>query len=490
MDHFFIIYFILYAITFISIYILLKFLNKERDLYNLFANDKNMQALMANNPKRFHISIVYLMTYMARSDDSNNVQLDKLQIIIRYIKEVIPPKYQRDAIESLKYLTDRIKGNGKNASYESIVNVTKFLTGKDCLNKGNYGYRYKSDLHGKRLAEELAKYMSEDDRLYLMYLLYRLAIADGEITTSGKNSEFQILNRLCVSGLHINKIELDSLIDHFKNGNDQVWYNKHFTNKENFYPSSDVLGDIFRMNLTSISLLDRQVDTVSISKTIKYILIFAPFVLMILLVFFYDYSDDLMTNAYIGFDYIPFIGLILLWILITYIATNIPIVESSIIPIIRTDLENTLQHKAFITSSIIIYSTIFLLFWGVSNILYIYGNKSFANPEPLVITRPITGSRLYHGKNTTYYLDFEEVNLQYYPISTKVKNTYISYINKQCLKTLPYLSGMKFKNIKNSKSLASMNVKSSDFYDHGEIIKLYFKVGYYGLIFYDSYAVE
>ena len=88
-----------------------------------------MRALLAKDPKRFHISIVYLMTYMTRSN-GDDVQHDKLYMIIRYIVEVIPLEYQVDAIKALKYLTDREKSEGKSTSKESIVDVSCFKKGK------------------------------------------------------------------------------------------------------------------------------------------------------------------------------------------------------------------------------------------------------------------------------------------------------------------------------------------------------------------------
>ena len=153
------------------------------------------------------------------------------------------------------------------------MDVDAFMCGDSCINSGDKSFHYVHDLHGRRVAAELASYMTEDDRKYVMYLLYRLAIADGIITTYGSKSEMYMLNRLCVNGLKIDKNELNSLIDAFKNCNDQMWYDQHFCNKENFYPSSDVLADIFRMDVSSLSLLDRVVSKTSISGSIHWALI-------------------------------------------------------------------------------------------------------------------------------------------------------------------------------------------------------------------------
>lgn len=76
-----------FAIIFGIAYYLINFIKKEVKLYHLFSKDDGMRKLMANDPKRFHISIVYLMTYMTRSN-GDDVQEDKLEMIVRYIREV------------------------------------------------------------------------------------------------------------------------------------------------------------------------------------------------------------------------------------------------------------------------------------------------------------------------------------------------------------------------------------------------------------------
>lgn len=212
-QYFYVIYLISFAIIFGIAYYLLKNYNQESELYKLFSKDDSLRAVMANDPKRFHISIVYLMTYMTRSD-GDKVQRDKLEMIVRYIREVIPQTYHKEAIEALKYLTDREKGSGKHRRTESLVDVDEFMRGRNCLKKGDNSFHYIHDLHGKRLAEELAKYMTADDRLYVMYLLYLLAAADKLITTNGNKSEKYMLDRICVKGMKIDKNELDSLIHH------------------------------------------------------------------------------------------------------------------------------------------------------------------------------------------------------------------------------------------------------------------------------------
>ena len=296
-QYFYVIYLISFAIIFGIAYYLLKNYNQESELYKLFSKDDSLRAVMANDPKRFHISIVYLMTYMTRSD-GDKVQRGKLEMIVRYIREVIPQTYHKEAIEALKYLTDREKGSGKHRRTESLVDVDEFMRGRNCLKKGDNSFHYIHDLHGKRLAEELAKYMTADDRLYVMYLLYLLAAADKLITTNGNKSEKYMLDRICVKGMKIDKNELDSLIHHFATGTDQIWYDQHFMNKEIFYPASNVLADIFRMDMSSLSLLDKQVSKVSMLGSTQVALFFAGGLMGVLLWIFLHFESDLMCDLY------------------------------------------------------------------------------------------------------------------------------------------------------------------------------------------------
>ena len=209
--YFYILYIVLYAIALGISAILIYYLKKEFELYRFFSGDKEkMRALLAKDAKRFHISIVYLMTYLTRSNSEYKVQHDKLEMILRYIIEVIPLEYQVDAVKALKYLTDREKKSGKSTLKESIVDVKLFKKGKYqyCIKHGDDSYHYSHDIHGKRMAEELALYLPEDDRMYVMYLLYRLTILDGIITTDSSDSEKDMLVSLCVDGLKINKSDI------------------------------------------------------------------------------------------------------------------------------------------------------------------------------------------------------------------------------------------------------------------------------------------
>lgn len=490
-ENFYILYIVLYAIVFGVIYFLLVYVKNEKSLYQLFSKNNDMRALMANDPKRFHISIVYLMTYMTRSK-GNKVETDKLELIVRYIREVIPSEYHNDAINVLKELTERSKKRGKHTYYESVVDVNSFLTGNKCISDGDDSYHFIYDLHGRRLAEELAKYMSDNDRLYVMYLLYRLAIADGVITTEGKNSELYMLNHLCVKGLKIDKKELDSLIDHFKNRNDQIWYDTHFSNKENFYPTSDALADIFHMDMTSINLLSKEVSTISKLNVIRGILITTFVALFILGFVFGCYEDNLMGNLYPKW---LFIGVFVAFVILMIISISIPRLESSEIPILRTKLEDSLQFRGLITSSILTLVVSITLFLGVSNTLFVVGNQLFSYHKTIEIRKTVTDTyttttRSKNRTTTHYHVRFDPVCFNGKMIDLDDNKKEVSYINYICLKTLPYFSCVNFKGIENTRSMSSLEVSHSEYYDaYSKDIVLTYKVGYFGLLYFDKYQI-
>ena len=470
-QYFYVIYLISFAIIFGIAYYLLKNYNQESELYKLFSKDDSLRAVMANDPKRFHISIVYLMTYMTRSD-GDKVQRDKLEMIVRYIREVIPQTYHKEAIEALKYLTDREKGSGKHRRTESLVDVDEFMRGRNCLKKGEY--------------------MTADDRLYVMYLLYLLAAADKLITTNGNKSEKYMLDRICVKGMKIDKNELDSLIHHFATGTDQIWYDQHFMNKEIFYPASNVLADIFRMDMSSLSLLDKQVSKVSMLGSTQVALFFAGGLMGVLLWIFLHFESDLMCDLYPSWLFIfGIIFVILLFIITLFSITEL---ESSLVPILRTKIENSLQKRGLIMTSILSLIVVFSLLWEVSNTLFLYVNEIFSNEKSIVVTVPVTDTyttttRSKNHTTTHYHVRFTPVSFRGKKIESEGKKN-VSFLNSFCLQTLPWLSGMKLKGVENSKTMTSLEVGRSTYYSaDGKDIQLYYKVGYFGLLYYDSYSL-
>ena len=491
-QYFYILYIILYAIAIAISAILIYYLKKEFELYRLFSGDKEkMRALLAKDAKRFHISIVYLMTYLTRSNSVYKVQRDKLEMILRYIIEVIPLEYQVDAVKALKYLTDRVKKSGKSTVTESIVDVKLFKKGnyQYCIKHGDDSYHYSHDIHGKRMAEELALYLPEDDRMYVMYLLYRLTILDGIITTDSSDSEMDMLVSLCVDGLKINKSDLDELIHEFATRKDQFWYDKHFADKNDRYPSSNLIANVFRVDIDELASLKHKVTNTSFFKPIQYVLVLSYVVLFILFFVYFIWEGDLMTNAYSL--WLGLIGCGVASILMFAVLFIKPL-DSAIVQVLRTDIEDRLQRNGLIISSILSTISIIMLMFGTSNLLLLIGNETFTNPQnSFYMTLPVTGTHYTRGKTTTYYVDFQEISFSDVKIpEVSSKKTGISYINSVCLNSLPRLSGLDLFGIRYYEKKTSRSVPES-VYDtaKGKYIKLNFVVGYFGLVYHDTYQI-
>ena len=492
-QYFFILYIVFYAIAIgISAYLIIH-IKKEYDLYRLFSGDKEkMRAMLSKDAKRFHISIVYLMTYLTRSNSEYKVQHDKLEMILRYIIEVIPLEYQVDAVKALKYLTDRVKKSGKSTVTESIVDVKLFKKGnyQYCIKHGDDSYHYSHDIHGKRMAEELALYLPEDDRMYVMYLLYRLTILDGIITTDSSDSEMDMLVSLCVDGLKIDKSDFDELIHEFATRKDQFWYDKHFAGKNDRYPSSNLIANVFRVDIDELASLKHKVTNTSFFKPIQYVLVLSYVLLFILFFVYFIWEGDLMTNAYSL--WLGLIGCGVAFILMFAVLFIKPL-DSAIVQVLRTDIEDRLQRNGLIWSAILSVISIFMLLFGVANFLLLVGNETFAtNKDSFQVTVPVTGTHYTRSKNnTTYYVDFSEISFSDVKIpEVSSKKTGISYINSVCLNSLPRLSGLDLLGIRYYKTKSSNSVSHSE-YDiaKGKYIKLKFMVGYFGLVYHDTYQI-
>ncbi len=505
-QHFYILYIILYVIAIAISAFLIYYLKKEYELYRLFSGDKEkMRALLAKDAKRFHISIVYLMTYLTRSNGGYSVQRDKLEMILRYIIEVIPLEYQVDAVKSLKYLTDREKE-------KSIVDVELFKKGKyqECIKDTFILNNYSHDIHGKRMAEELALYLSEDDRLYVMYLLYRLTILDGIITTDSSDSEMDMLVDLCVEGMKIDKNDLDELIHEFATRKDQFWYDKHFAGKNDRYPSSNLLANVFRVDIDELASLKHKVTKTSYLKPIQYVLIFSYVLLFVLFFIYFIWEKDLMTNAYSL--WLGLIGCGVAFVLMFAVLFIKPL-DSALVPVLRTDVEDRLQRNGLIGSTILSVCSIFMLMFGVANFLLLVGNETFANlKDSFQVTVPVTGT--YYSmskKSTTYYVDFPEISFSDIKIpEVSDKKTGISYLNSLCLNSLPWLSGLDLFGIRYFEKMTYRSVPTDVYYNisyenvpsestpinfcyhitEGKYyIKLNFVVGYFGLVYHDIYQI-
>jgi hypothetical protein len=283
---------------------------------------------------------------------------------------------------------------------------------------------------------------------------------------------------------------LDELIHEFATRKDQFWYDKHFAGKNDRYPSSNLLANVFRVDIDELASLKHKVTKTSYLKPIQYVLIFSYVLLSILFFVCLTRPRGYMTNVYS-----PWLGLIGCGVafVLMFAVLFIKPLDSAIVPVLRTDIEDRLQRKGMIWSSILSTCSIFMLMFGVSNFLLLFGNETFANPKnSFQVTVPVTGTHYSRHKNsTTYYVDFSEISFSDMKIpEVSGKKTGISYLNSLCLNSLPRLSGLDLLGIRYYKKKTSRSVPKS-VYDtaKGKYIKLNFVVGYFGLVFHDTYQI-
>lgn len=463
---------------------------REVSLYRMFSKNGDLRALMAKDAKRFHISIVYLMTYMTRSD-SDRIQFDKLDMIVKYVRDVCPQEYQEDAMNALEYLTHREKGSGKKKKSRSVVDVEAFKRGENCfLGDDEDGFHYKHDLHGTKLAEELGCYLTEDDRLYVMNLLFRLAAADNTITVKGKKSEANLLYKLCVKGLKIKKEEFQGQLDAFAQGTINNWYSSHFADKADKYPSVDVFADIFRCESCSFAFSEKRVTVTSCLTSVLSAMGLGVGASLVLSVIYVIYVDDLMCE-FLSFYYL--LGALAFLILAGFIVSKISVPESSVIPVLRTKEENSIQRKGIVWSIVLGLPMVIVCWLLLTNVLFLMANEWFGT-ETIEVVTPVNSTYTTTGggknKKTHYHIKFSPVSVYDKKIEGK-KPKQLSAPNAICLKVVRHLAGRSIWKVKNTKLLESAEVSHSD-YDEalGKNVRLYFGVGYYGAIYYDTYRLE
>lgn len=497
-EYFYVLYFALYALILVLAIFLLVTIFKEYKLYRMCSDEDGIRVQMASDPKRLHFSLIYLMTYLTRSDD-NADQRDKLDLIVRYIREVIPPEFQLEAITLLKEFTDREMSVGKKTKRESLIDVYAFKSGGSCVMKGQDSFHFKRDIYGKEMAEELSRFVTEDDRMYIMYMLFRLAMADNHITEDGRKSEVKMLESLCVEGLKINRDVFEYLMTEFTSGNAQRWYEQHFGNKGNRYPAADLMANIFSANVNTFASFDAKIS----KKTSKLSLLNVIFIVASVIVFgtlYYvndRYAKHLMSaelsdgNLSFWFTLVVCIAIPL----ISYYLIREP--ESLDVPILRTKSDNRLQLRGIIVSVLLSVVVIGLLFWYVSNVLYLVGNDTFCNDGIIVKTAQVNGKRAdtkvryrdgRRREYTDYYLEISKVSLADSDFEN-CKRKCVSERNKLCLETLPMFSGMQMESVKNDKSMSVIEVSNSTFNRHekGSELKLKFRMGYFGVAYYDGF---
>ncbi len=346
---------LLYVIIFGVVCYLIKKIKQEYQLYRSFTKNDGMRNLMAKDPLRFHNSIVYLMV-CAMHSKYTSLQYDKLKMIVRYICEVCPIVYQKEMLVVLKkFILDDDK---KNSGMKPIIDIDAFLNGNPVFVK-KFIINYSLELNGVGLAEEIARYLTEKDKIYLMYLLFRVATANGKFTTTGTESSLVVMNNLCVNGLGIDKGKLDLLIQHYTNNNLQRWYDEQFGNTGSLYPLYyDQMGDIFRTEDKSFAFVDQVKEISVITRNFLLFLIFA-FVLNLI-------SDAIFITEENGF-FVFFVSFFILYFSLMIVASSNT--ESEQYYILRTCKDDNMQFRSIIVLSVFSINIVTTFLWGVSNLL-------------------------------------------------------------------------------------------------------------------------
>lgn len=366
-------YMLMYVVVLGIAWFLIGKFNQEYKLYCKFSKGDEMLKLMAKDPLRFHNSIVYLMVCAMHSNYSS-LQYDKLKLIVRYICEVCPVVYQKEMLVNLKKLIGDEEFRNRFSGDNPIIDIDSFLKGKPDFIKKFVTYSYVIPLNGVGLAEEMSKILTEDDKIYLMYILFRVATANGRFTTTGSESSLDVMNKLvmnklCVDGLKIAKEELNLLIQQYTNKNLQGWYDEHFGRKSELYPSFDQIGSVFRSEDKPFAFVDQVKETV-MTKSVCDVWVYS----MLLSIIIYGVIACRISSLgmlAVGF-FIPFGGF---FVIAAFRPLSNQDFESIRYYILRTKKENECLFGFLIIYAVCSLIYIFLLLWGISYLLYLDGYK-------------------------------------------------------------------------------------------------------------------
>lgn len=164
-------------------------------------------------------------------------------------------------------------------------------------------------------------------------------------------------------------------------------------------------------------------------------------------------------------------------------------------PCDKDEKEDVLQLRGLILGTVLSLFFIVSVFWGISNFLFVVANEVYRNEKELVISVPVTETytTTRNAKRhtvTVNHVSFPEVSLADKQFDTESRRK-VSPQNSFCLKTLPLMSGMIFKDMKNTKTMQNTEVDFSINEETvGRRVKLHFKVGYYGLAYLDGCEFE
>lgn len=455
---------------------------REKTLYDLLSGQDDVRAEMANDPLRFHSTVIYLMTYMARFDDKR-VELDKLRMIVQYIRKVCPSDIQKSAIDLLDQLTKGGRKVGKHREEIHVVDKVAFLSGDDdCVQDTVRGFTFNNRLHGTKLAEELVCRLSENDRLYVMYLFFRMAMLDGVITREGKRSEMNLLRKLCLVGLKVKSSAFDDLLQSCAMGTVGQWYSEHFDAEK--YPDESQLANVFRSKYQSRTGFDPSRKTSYLDSILGYFIILTV-VSMSVFPFYVGYVKDVMNLIYpVIVAVVSVASLVLPIVMVLFVK----ILDSGEFHILRTKYEDKLQRNGIILSTILSGMLLSTSYFQIFNGLYMLGNYLFPSDEPVLKEMSIEGSYSeIVSKRTYYYHTFQSVPFEEMDIHRAQKED-ISARNKYCLDLLPTLYMVGGDQRRGFEDLHEVQVSKNDFVGHDSIL-LRFRVGYYGLLSYEGYSM-
>ncbi len=453
--------------------------SRDISLYRIVSKNAEARALLAKDPLRFHTSIVYLMASLLKTAPRDK-QFDKLEFIGRYIREVCPKEIWDDVLSELETLTANTYCE-KYGTEGGVVNKWAFIKGKDDwffrLNKPYcYGHRFNS----VEIAEEFGAILSEDDRTYLAYLLFRVANADGVITGRGKFSEKNLLHNLCVKGLKMEEAVFYNLLNEFATGRAEEWYNQHLKGEK--YPAYDRLADIYQKYNGSFFVVENGIRT-----------ILCPFSLIVGFLFSFVLSslscclevNQMYRLVSKGVFLIP----VLIFVCLSVIRVDW-IGQSG--RLLRTKKDDRSLQKDIVAEVLAAFGVVAFLYYGLTSFMLVAANIAFADEYKVV--RHV--NRVFQSQPKYYAVLDEKVTAEDFHLEGREKSPENS-VDAFGLMVLRKISWHNLDKIENTIPVAKVEVSAQDYSEleghfpvsHEAKIVLKFKVGYYGIAWYDTYQL-
>ncbi|MCQ2975479.1 MAG: hypothetical protein MJ211_11810 [Bacteroidales bacterium] len=492
-DIFFIIAFIVIGLTAIFIiYNIYLIIVEFIKYFNIKDKGNEIEEEMLNDKNRLHRTIVFFMCDILRTDD-NDILYQKLTIISRYINNNIQdPHEKKIAYQMLNDLTQKKSITKKDKNSENRVNKdTKNLIDKLSKTEFDSSFKikedeisynslpFKNEIHILTVAQKLSTKLDKIQKLYITYLLVKLANVDNNIN----DSETEHLQKICVTGLGVEQLKFNELI-HSKNY--EIWYKNNILTEEspNNFPKIGTIGDIFsKVNYFSKINTSLNEFTSQLKPIHKLILYgsFSSIILSIIMLLGTNLWSAVTISVMLFLFSIFTIGLV------TYVENNKKLPYSENYGIIRTEKETKYQINGIIVclGLILILNT---LLWGiVTSIFYNFGNSKYGSYEKIV-TATITDKYVTKQKSSkTYYIQFSQPT-----IPQEWEYPEISENNKKCLDLIEKITYQYL--LKESKEInipeaTSIDTQTYNKAEIGNTIKIKLKQGYYNTIIENGYEI-